>query len=111
MTPTLYPGQDVLSVNWFVNPKVGDIVVINSKQAFGSEAQARRGTVNREIIKRIQKIDGDQVWLEGDNKQESIDSRDFGPINMDQIVGKVIYQGIYGRKGRTLKPIKSISSY
>lgn len=101
MIPTLHPGQDVLSINWFINPKVGDIVVI------------KKG--GKEIVKRIQKIDDRRIFVIGDNLNQSTDSRDFGPVNMDQVVGKVIYAsshpdmvdcpncsspviGIYGRK-------------
>lgn len=76
MIPTLHSGQDILSFNWFVRPKVGDIVVIEKN--------------GREMVKRVTKIDGRQILVEGDNKLESTDSKDFGPVNMDQIVGKVI---------------------
>lgn len=98
MDPTLHPGQDILSINWFVNPKVGDIVVLK-KEA-------------KEMVKRVQKVVGDRVYVIGDNAKESTDSRDFGLIGLDQVTGKVVYQsgqipcpncsspviGIYGRK-------------
>src|SRR3990167_9766968 len=98
MTPTLHSGQDVLSINWFVNPKVGDIVVIKKS--------------GKEMVKRIEKVEDDKVFVIGDNPEESTDSRDFGPVNMDQVIGKVVYGpseipcpiceskviGIYGRK-------------
>ncbi len=32
----------------------------------------------------------DQVFVSGDNRPDSLDSRAFGPINADQIVGKLI---------------------
>ncbi|HSX47649.1 MAG TPA: signal peptidase I [Patescibacteria group bacterium] len=31
-----------------------------------------------------------QVFVEGDNRPDSLDSRSFGPINADQIIGKLI---------------------
>jgi len=109
MLPALKPGQDVLSMNWFINPKVGDIIVL--KQS------------GKELIKRIQKIDGDQVSVVGDNEKESTDSRSFGSVSLDQVVGKVIYMdsrlrgndmvdcpkcaspviGVYGRKDAICK--------
>ncbi|MBI2334332.1 S26 family signal peptidase [Candidatus Daviesbacteria bacterium] len=73
MLPTLHEGQEVLTFNWG-KVKVGDIVV-----------------VQRGIIKRIVKVEGEHVFVEGDNRVESTDSRHFGPINKSQIVGKVIY--------------------
>ncbi len=98
MKPYLHPGQDILSINWFVKPKVGDIVVI--KQG------------GREIVKRVEKVMGNRFVVMGDNEEESTDSRDFGPISLDQVLGKVVYRsdqipcpqcgspviGIYGRK-------------
>ena len=80
MTPALKEGQDILSFNWaylFSKPKKGDLVVVKQD--------------NREIVKRVQKIDGRHVFVTGDNLKESTDSRHFGPIRIDQIIGKVIF--------------------
>jgi nickel-type superoxide dismutase maturation protease len=80
MLPTLTNGQDVLSFNWAYlgrKPSVGDIVVIEVD--------------GKEMIKRVVEVNGKQVLVEGDNQKESTDSRDFGPIDMDQIVGKIVY--------------------
>ncbi len=79
MLPTLKPGQDVLCFNWayiFSKPKKGDIVVIRHQ--------------GKEIIKRIQKVHDREYFVEGDNKEESVDSRNFGPIEKQEIIGKVI---------------------
>lgn len=78
MSPTLKEGQDVLSINWFVKPKIGDIVVIKQE--------------GKKMVKRVQKTHGCSIFVTGDNKDESTDSRDFGPVSMHQIIGKVIYQ-------------------
>lgn len=77
MFPTLRPGQDVLSINWFVSPKKGDILVIKQD--------------GKEMVKRVQKVDGSKVFVIGDNEQKSTDSRHFGSITLDQIVGKIVY--------------------
>lgn len=77
MVPGLQPGQDILSFNWFYRPKVGDIVVIKQE--------------GKEIVKRVQKVLDREVIIHGDNKEGSTDSRHFGPVEMEQIVGKVVY--------------------
>ncbi len=87
MLPALKPGQDILVFTWayvFFKPKLGDIVVIKVN--------------GRDMVKRIQKIDNHQIFVQGDNKQvcrccgkkESTDSRIFGPIAKPEIIGKVI---------------------
>ena len=55
-------------------------------------AAIRPGTT-KAVIKRVW-IEGrnveDSYLLLGDNKYESIDSRDFGPVPMDNILGRVV---------------------
>ena len=77
MLPTLKHGQDVLVWCWFFKLKVGDLV------AFKKDG--------KEMIKRIQNIRGREYFVVGDNLKESTDSRKFGPVKKEQIVGKVIF--------------------
>jgi phage repressor protein C with HTH and peptisase S24 domain len=44
----------------------------------------------REVIKRIAKIDRHKVYLQGDNSQESTDSRAYGPI-VDTLIKGVVF--------------------
>lgn len=78
MLPTLKPGQDVLIWCWFYNPKVGEIVAVKVN--------------GRDVIKRVQKVHDRNIFVQGDNKEESIDSRRFGWVNKSQIIGKLIYK-------------------
>ena len=72
----------------FKKPKVGEIVVIRLNLQEGS-IFTQKG--ERYIIKRIDKINGDKVFVVGDNEKESVDSRKFGWINKCDIIGKVIF--------------------
>ena len=76
MIPTLKPGQVIVSFNWFYQPKVGDLVVID---------------VKKKLVKRIKQIKKGKIYLIGDNITQSTDSRDFGWIDQNQIIGNVIY--------------------
>ncbi|MBI2196089.1 S26 family signal peptidase [Candidatus Daviesbacteria bacterium] len=84
MFPTLRSGQDVLCFNWayiFSKPKKGDMVIV----------QSAKFKVQSEIVKRIQKVEGNKVYLIGDNARYSTDSRNFGLIDQSEIIGKVIF--------------------
>lgn len=82
MTPTLQPHQEVL-----INPRAyrralpvpGEIVVVpHPHQA------------NLLIVKRILFVESDgRCYLQGDNANESTDSRQFGLVPLSQIAGKV----------------------
>lgn len=104
MLPTFHTGERVtVSDAYWLFGKIrdGDIVVLK---------EPRDGTY---IIKRVYKMGGEQVdyvnspkgwsfkngkfvvpansvFVLGDNRPKSDDSRDFGPIPMSQILGKVI---------------------
>lgn len=73
MFPTLKEGQEVLTFNWGKIHE-GDVVVIKDQK-----------------IKRVQRIIGNRIYLVGDNEKESTDSRHFGPVDISQVIGKVIY--------------------
>ena len=77
MLPTLKPGRDVLVWCWFINPKVGDLVAIKVN--------------GKEMVKRVRQISSDRrIFVEGDNKKMSTDSRKFGWIDRKNLLGKVI---------------------
>lgn len=76
MAPALYPGDCVLIQKSF-NFQTGDIVVFNHPLK------------NKKIIKRITKMKENQVFVQGDNTAESTDSRSFGWIGQEKILGKV----------------------
>jgi nickel-type superoxide dismutase maturation protease len=82
MLPLLRPGDEVL-VNARAYrrrpPQLGDIVVARHPYQDGMH-----------IIKRVTALQGDdQYLLEGDNPSESTDSRSFGAIPGDLILGRV----------------------
>ncbi len=81
MMPTLTPGQEIITFNWayfFAKPKVGDIVVVRVN--------------DKEMVKRIQKVHNNEVFVTGDNEKDSLDSRKLGFIKIVDILGKVIYK-------------------
>lgn len=79
MFPTLNAG-DVVLIDKASNLKIGDLVLAD--HPFRSSVR---------IIKRIADIatDGSLV-LSGDNARESTDSRTFGAVSIESIVGRVI---------------------
>jgi nickel-type superoxide dismutase maturation protease len=81
MEPTIKNGGTVLVSNLlylFQNPRVGDIVAVREA-----------GEI---FIKRITDVQKDKLFLEGDNKQDSLDSRKFGFVSRGKIIGKVFYK-------------------
>lgn len=76
MLPSLRPGQIVVARQKFLKLKTGDVVIVRHN--------------GLEKIKRIASVDGQQVTVLGDNSSHSTDSRHFGPLNKQDIVGKVL---------------------
>jgi signal peptidase I len=102
MFPTLTSNQRILVCKalWALGqPARGDIVVVDTENGF--------------IVKRVAYLSGDEVppderpfewplhpnfvvpagfvYLLGDNARSSEDSRDFGPVRIDHIVGKAMW--------------------
>ncbi len=85
MRPALSPGERVV-VNrtsyWLSEPRPGDLVVVRDPRER-----------ERLLVKRIDRPAGDGAWLvAGDNRQESTDSRQFGPVARKLILGKVWFR-------------------
>ena len=72
---------DKFSPIWF-RPKLNQIVIVNLNGI--------------EICKRIKKIKTIEknilIWIEGDNKKNSFDSRNFGWIKKEFIIGNVLIE-------------------
>lgn len=69
--------------------KQGNIVLAVKKRKFKIDDIVILKINNKEVIKRIKKIKNSQVFLEGDNKEQSTDSREWGYIKKSKILGKV----------------------
>jgi nickel-type superoxide dismutase maturation protease len=88
MAPTLMPGDWALTVP-ARSPRRGWVVVAEHPQRPGFE-----------VVKRIAAAPGESVtgtmlgvrqwWLEGDRPDSSTDSRSFGPVGPEQILGRVL---------------------
>lgn len=80
MLPVLKSGQYILAESasyLFFEPKIGDVAVVQSADG-------------RKIIKRVTaKIEGN-YFLTGDNYENSYDSRNFGLVNKELILAKVL---------------------
>jgi nickel-type superoxide dismutase maturation protease len=80
MLPTFKNGDEIL-VSITKTFSVGDVVY--TKHPFKSSLK---------IIKRISKFEDDgSVFILGDNLADSTDSRTFGAIPKDNIIGKVAF--------------------
>jgi nickel-type superoxide dismutase maturation protease len=82
MRPTLEPGDYVLVNRWafrFRAPSPGDLVVVQDPEE-----------PSRFLVKRVSEwTAAGAIRLAGDNEGASRDSRAFGPVPLDRIIGKV----------------------
>lgn len=84
MIPTLAPGERVLVQN--DGPTVlGDIVVFQHESQFD--------------VKRVLRIEADGIFVQGDNDLVSTDSRTYGLIPFDDVLGTVTYR-LWPKPGR-----------
>ncbi len=77
MMPVLPPTTLIWGFKWFNTLKVGSVVIFEHD--------------NKEKIKRISEIKDGKLYLLGDHPEASTDSRNFGWIETDVVVAKVIW--------------------
>ncbi len=49
------------------------------------------------FIKRVKRVEGNGLWVEGDNSEASTDSRQWGALAAEEIVGRVLFRYKRGR--------------
>ncbi len=85
MAPSLSPGERVFvfkAAYWLSKPRPGDLVVVRDPRQ-----------PDRLLLKRIDRPAGADGWLVlGDSPHSSTDSRTFGPVGRELIVGKVWFR-------------------
>jgi acetyl esterase/lipase len=69
----------------------GDIVVVKKTRSIqkGDIVVARKGS--REVITRVEKITKKRVYLVGDNKKASTDSRTYGWVSKRDVIGTAVF--------------------
>lgn len=84
----VFTSKDYLLVFKSRSVKSGDYVV------FCDPRESKR-----KLLKKVSKVKSKEIFVEGLNRNESTDSRIFGWVNKDLIVGKVFvrYYPVFGR--------------
>ncbi len=88
MAPTLLPGDWALAVA----PgrlRRGVVVVVEHPERPGFEMVKRVVRLPDELTPDGRILGEDEYWVEGDNPQESTDSRHFGPVDRDRVKATV----------------------
>jgi signal peptidase I len=88
MEPALHPGDRLLVLRR-PRPSTGDIVALEDPRRGGAVGGAGGP---RLIVKRVVSAAGEKVVVWGDNRASSTDSRVFGPVDRDAIVGRAVYR-------------------
>ena len=82
MLPTISSGTTVLISSlpyFFTSPKINDIVLVEDPRT------------KRPLLKRITNVSPSEYFVTGDNMEQSTDSRHFGAVARQHILGKVIF--------------------
>ncbi len=92
MRPTLEPGDHLLVLRrrWFRRRRLrpGHLVVVPDPRS-----------PDRFLVKRITAVGPSSIRVRGDNPAASTDSREFGAVPRDAVVGRAVYR--YAPAGRS----------
>jgi hypothetical protein len=82
----------VLPAKSKANELIGKVVLIQRQSEFGTDfLQVKRVTQVSDSTSASGAIKT-EIWVEGDNKSESTDSRSWGPLNSGEVIGKLIFR-------------------
>ena len=69
------------------NELVGKVVLIQRRSNLGEDFLQ---------VKRVTKVHNDtnetEIWVEGDNKEKSTDSRSWGALDSSEVIGKLVFR-------------------
>jgi signal peptidase I len=72
----------------------GKLFIYNEQHPDGWELSEKYLDPNAKLIgSKIVQLAEDEYYLLGDNRQESLDSRFFGPVKRKLIIGRVFFRG------------------
>jgi hypothetical protein len=88
----------VLPAKSKANELIGKVVLIQRQSEFGTDfLQVKRVTQVSDSSSASGSTSASgaiktEIWVEGDNKSESTDSRSWGPLNSGEVIGKLIFR-------------------
>jgi nickel-type superoxide dismutase maturation protease len=89
MVPTLLPGDWALAAAG-VRVSRGDVVVVEHPDRPGYEMVKRLIALPGDGVGGDRLLGRDEYWIEGDRRDASTDSRQFGPVRRDELRAKVL---------------------
>lgn len=100
MDQTLHNGQ-LLGINrlayLYHPPRIGDIIVVSFGSGGDIEFVKRVTGIGGQTVAgnsgQVYHLNANQLFIEGDNRGYSTDSRTYGPILTSQVIGKVVFEG------------------
>ncbi len=75
MAPKLLPGQLIMATRLFRKLHAGQVVIVERD--------------NKQLVKRIERIVDNKLFVIGDNLPASVDSRQFGWLDRRSVVARV----------------------
>lgn len=82
MYPTLQENDFLICNTLDKDVEIGDIVIIKPLICFSDNY----------VIKRVTNVSDSKIFIEGDNKEHSFDSRNVGWIDKENILGTILFK-------------------
>jgi len=83
------PGESIQAVDGTV--AINDVEVLD-EEWLTDEVRAPDGEAMRSVDIERTELDDDEVFVMGDNRADSFDSREFGPVSLSRVVGTVSFR-------------------